>query len=137
MTKEERDELTVSDAMGIIRRDYYNDVSDMAEQIIEQAREWFKEDSLDSSDIHQYVHESIDGSQRVIYTVQAQQCLMVSDNDGAYLDDFGAEGIATDAGIKWSLLAYCAFEADILEHLSDEGFDLNDPAAYFTKDAAE
>ena len=102
---------------------YQDDVRDMAEQI----REWAKEnDYPDREQVLEYMHESIDGCGRVIYTWKAKMCMVYSKNDGAYFDNFGSEGAISDGGIEWSKLAYCAFEADVIEELDSDGFDVND-----------
>lgn len=70
-----------------------------------------------------YVHESVDGSARVIYTWKAKMAVIHSDNPDAYFDTFGEEGAVKDGTINWSALAYCAVEADVWEQLSAEGID--------------
>lgn len=112
------------------RSEYWNDVRDMAESISseidgqvkdgvtgESLREWLLE----------HIHESIDGCQRIIYTRQAQECLIYSDNDGAYIENFGTDGVVSDGCINWSALAFSAFEQDVIEQLDANGVDVNNP----------
>jgi hypothetical protein len=113
-----------------VRQDYYQDVRDTAESIKaelegqlkdkecgETLREWLLE----------HIHETIDGSSRVIYTQSAMLGLFASDNDGAYFDQFGEDGAVTDGCINWSALCFSAFEADVQKHLDAIGVDVNSP----------
>ena len=103
-------------------QEYRQDVADMAESIQDYAKE---QDYPDREDILEYLHESIDGCARVIYTASAKECVLFSRNDGAYFSEFGGDGASDGDGIKWSLLAYCAFRADVLDELDQRGFDVN------------
>ena len=92
-------------------QEYRKDVRDAAEGLEEDIKIRVK-DGEDAGDI---IHEYIDGHPRVIYTFQAKMCLVYSDNDTAYFDEFGSEGAIDDSGINWSGLAFFAFQADVLE----------------------
>jgi hypothetical protein len=85
----------------------------------ERCREWLLE----------WVHETLDGHQFVIYTAQAQAVVAISDNDGAYVENYGADGLVKDGSLNWSALAYAAMEADLMDYLSRcvDDFDVNDP----------
>ncbi len=84
-------------------------------------REWFL----------QSLNETIDAQGRVIYTFQAQLGLLVTEHSGAYVEEYGAEGIAEDGDINWSRLMYAAMERDVYEYLDREGYDVNDPESWF------
>ncbi|MGH7176488.1 MAG: hypothetical protein ACREJC_03820 [Tepidisphaeraceae bacterium] len=84
----------------------------------EQAREWLME----------WVDETIDGHQFVINTAQAQALLAISSNDGAYVENYGTDGVVRDGCLNWGALAYAAMEADLMEEMDClDGFDVNDP----------
>jgi hypothetical protein len=113
----------------LARKSYYENVGEYAESIKselmsrisegeegESLREWLIE----------HISETVDGSSQVIYTSNAQECVFVSDNSGAYIDDFGSDGIVEDGEINWSRLAYGAFERDIIEALATIDVDVND-----------
>ena len=105
-----------------IEAEYRDDVRDMAQQI----QDWAKDNDYPDCDrVMKYMHESLDGCGRVIYTQRAKECVMMSRNYDAYFTEFGGEGASDGDGIKWSLLAYCAFEADVIEELDSREFDLN------------
>ena len=133
MDRETRDNCA-RDALNIIRQDYFNDVRDIAAEVLEQAKTWHGEgqegeelrESLDS-----FLSETIDGCGRVICTSQARLGLLVSDSERAYANDFGPEGMVEDGDIQWSRLMFCALRQDVLKHLDTEGFDVNDPTAHF------
>lgn len=82
--------------------------------------------------LHDWLHETIDGCSRVIYTAQAMEGLHYSDNDGAYFDDFGAEGAVEDGAIQWSRLMYAAMERDVIETIGedDNGEDIINSDGY-------
>jgi hypothetical protein len=76
----------------------------------------------------EWIHETVDGHEFVIYTAKAQSVLAISANDGAYIENYGTEGVVCDGGLNWSGLAYAAMEADLFEALGDlDDFDVNDP----------
>ncbi len=94
------------------QREYLDDVRGTARGFVDDC----KSDNY-TGDINDALHELIDGSARVIYTWQAKMCVVWSDNDGAYFDEFGGEGASDSSGINWSALAYCAFMADVREEI--------------------
>jgi len=115
-------------------------VTEAAECLIEEAqdeyddgttgealREWFSE----------RVWETCDGHKWVIYTHHAKRIVCESDNADAYGLNYGTEGMIGEGDIAWSRLAYAALEADIYEELDRQGFDVNDPSAYFEALAEE
>ena len=123
------------------RGHYRQDVRETAESIISELSDQYK-NGVSGEPLREWllehIHETIDGSQRVIYTYLAQECLMESSNDNAYFEDFGTDGGAvTKDGINWSLLAYCAFEHDVIEGLERLGCDVNNPGAMFGDEAEE
>ena len=74
-------------------------------------------DITNAEEADQWLHETIDGHGRVIYTFRAMQCLVFSDNDGAYVEEFGSDGLTTDGCLNWSMLAFSAFRADVMESM--------------------
>ena len=121
-TERETAESLMDQAMTLMRRAYYGTIRDMAEDI----KKAIENDEISDSDaLRERIHEDCDGSQWVIYTFKAQQVCMASDNDGAYAEDFGDEGIVRDGSINWSALAYAAMERDIYEQLEAEGVNVN------------
>lgn len=101
----------IRDAIRPIEADYLADVRTMAEEIIRD----YREDR--TRDIGDLTHQSVDGSWWVTYTYAAQVVMLVSDNDGA-IEDYGTDGLVTDGAINWSLLAYCAMEADVRDTIN-------------------
>jgi hypothetical protein len=110
--------------------EYHQEIRDLAAEAVrearsgehgtgEQCREWLLE----------WVHETLDGHEFVIYTAKAQAVLAISNNDGAYVESYGAEGaLDRDGHVAWESMAYAAMEADLMDYLSRmDGFDVNDP----------
>lgn len=107
-------------AYSILRADYYRDVRGVAEDV---------KSSLDSGDItnweslREYLHETVDGMQRVIYTREAQEAVILSDNGEHMIEEYGTDGVIKDGSVDWSLLAYHAVHEDVMEHLIADGID--------------
>ena len=100
--------------------EYRNDCRELATSILEQCVEYNPEATSDElrEAVDEYLHESVDGHQSVIYTWRAQLVLAHSSNDDYAVTEFGAESITqASGGINWSALAYGAMFADVSEHL--------------------
>jgi len=141
MTRDER-ENTVRNAVSILQQDYYADVRGVTEDAVEHLREAYHDDGQRGEELREslltWLHETIDGHCRVIYTFEAQKGLLVSDNAGAYVEEFGEEGATSHGDLNWSALMYAAMERDVYEELHAMGLDPNDPESHFAeKEAAE
>src|SRR5512147_1548862 len=105
-----------------MRREYYEDVNNLASSIKEA---YERGEIADRDSLIDHIHETVDGCARVIYTASAQEALLVSCNDSAGIDNLGADGFDWSSGIPWSQLAYFAVEADVMDALRDDGLDVN------------
>src|SRR5687768_5759716 len=94
-------------AHRILRADYWRDVRSLADSVATDVRNG---DVADRDSLREAISTAVDGSARVIYTGQAIECLLYSDNDSAYWDSFGPDESADQP--SWSKWAYFAFEAD-------------------------
>ena len=90
-------------------KEYWDEVAELAETVTEEARD-------DEREIYEVLHETIDSHQFVIYTRQAQEVLAISPNDGAYIDNYGSQGMTENGALNWSALAFTAMEADVMAH---------------------
>lgn len=107
-----------------LRRTYYSEISDMAADYAERIKKGAFEDR---DAFFTDVHETLDGHEFVIYTFKAQCVCLVSDNEAAYVDNFGSEGLTKDGRINWEAIAYCAMEQDLFAELDNYlGVDIND-----------
>lgn len=114
----------LEEAQRVCRADYWQDVRDVADEFTKQ---WRDGEFEDREQAIEWLEQTVDGHGRVIMTYQAQECLLYSDNDGAYIDELGTDGVVKDGSINWSALACMAFKADILEHINQaEDIDVND-----------
>lgn len=116
----ERAERDYDAAMNTMRRNYWQSVRDYAESIRDdvlsgELSDW---ESVDSR-----LWEDCDGSAWIIYTFQAQQVLLLSDNDSIGVDELGADGFDWSNGVPYSQLAFFALRADISEQLDAIGID--------------
>lgn len=105
-------EVTLDDVTAILNRWYYSEVESIADEAI-------KEHPEDEEARGEWIHETCDGHNYVIYTYKAQLVLAVSENSDAYGDEFGTEGIVCDDGsVNYSALAYMALRRDVEEAVS-------------------
>lgn len=131
---------TREDGERILRADYWEDVRDTAESIKAELADRIK-DGERGEPLREWpldhIHETVDGSRRVFITGLAIECLLFSDNDGAYIEEFGTDGVVSDGSINWSALAYAAFERDVIAQLEALDVDVNDPDPYEEEDEGE
>lgn len=111
-------------ARSILRADYYRDVRGIADSVADAIK---CGEVTDREGLFDRIAEECDSSGRVIYTALAQDAIRYSDNDSAYADNFGSEGIVVNGDIQWSRLAFAALERDVVEQLDAEGIDVNNP----------
>ena len=113
------------------RSDYYAYVQNMAQELWDSALEVFTCESFpgediewpDASDVRctvdaQALSERVDGSYWVIYTHAARACLMYSDNDELYFEEYGPIEVASWASL-FCAAAYMALMADVQEELTN------------------
>ena len=91
------------------------------EAIVEEAREAEEE----GGDVEEFIHESVDGSEWIIYTHKAMKVLQYSDNDNALFDEVGVEGLK---GVRSfsdvvTRLAYFAMVQDVYDRLNVKDYD--------------
>ena len=119
----------------IMQRRYHDDVRGVADEFRQMARDG---DFADEDEATTWLHETIDSHRRVIITALAQECLALSKNDDAYIDEHGSlEGAASESGINWSVLAYYTFEVDIKEQLDAYDVDPSDSDTWAEDDDEE
>lgn len=109
-TEEEHD-----DAMRVLRKEYYEGVRGLAEEVSNLV----KNEGMDESDA---LHQTVDGSYWVIYTHANFQVLMCSDHHDAYSEDFGEPPVSGDS-INWAALAYAAMARDVSEQVGAGGVE--------------
>jgi hypothetical protein len=112
---------TVQEAYNILEEDYRKDVSGVASDLVESWRSGEYDGDRDA--FYQSIDESVEGTQRVIYTFQAQLGLAFSGNDEAMFEELGESSME---GAEWSKLMFWALRADVIEHLQHQGIDVND-----------
>lgn len=95
-------ENQVKEAVSVIQRDYYADVQgvvDELEGLVKRGGISTREQADD------WIHKTIDGHGRVIYTWQAKLGLLASENEDAYEDQTGETGADTSARMYWAMRA--------------------------------
>lgn len=104
---------TFSDVMDAARRWYYSEIRSIADEAIKECLERHADDSTDDrrEALTEWVDETTEGHEFVIYTAQAGMVLAASDNDGAYEDATGEDGGTVEAR------ACMAMRADVWDML--------------------
>jgi hypothetical protein len=113
-------EMDVPAAQAVLERDYHEDVAGVARELKRQIDD---REIANVDDLRDALHQAVDGTQRVMYTHQAQIGLAFSKNDDEYFEEFGREW--PEHG--WSALMFVAMERDVTEQLERLGVDVNDP----------
>lgn len=116
---EVRENQTVQAAHGILERNYRADVVSCADSIRDSIQ---NEEIEDFEALDQFIHETIDGASRVIYTEQARDACIYSDNEAAWQEVHDEVPVSGDK-VDWSIMAFYCFRADVLEELGDIASD--------------
>lgn len=119
----ETPEQSIESALGFIRADYYSEVRAMADDLVSRVK---SRDIEDRDAFLDAMHQDIDGHERIIYTFKARLVCLVSENESAYVDNYGADGLVKNGAIQWEVIAYAAMEADVFRALDALDFDVND-----------
>ena len=105
-------------------KEYHDDVQTIAEDALDQLRVDHKDDladesiDLDDLDASDMLHESVDSSQWIIYTYQAELVVTrYSSNKDLYCEHVQPEDFAH--GIPWGIMAYHAMLEDVNSVYSD------------------
>jgi hypothetical protein len=109
------------DAMRVLRAEYYQSVRGIADEM----RDAIKSGEITSDEeLHDRVHQTIDGSYWVIYTHANFQVLMCSDHHDAYSEDFG-EPPLSGSDINWAALAFAALQRDVDDQMQAEDISVD------------
>ena len=88
--------------------EYWREVASLAETITAEA-------AADGDDLHDRLHETIDGHEWVIYTYRNHEVLRFSENDEYALVEGLYEPQAGEP-LNWAAMAYGALYADVMSH---------------------
>lgn len=102
-------EADVKAALDVLRQDYWQDIRGTGDSIIKEVKDG---DITSRDEFEERLRQDIDGSSRVIYTLENQLTLICSDEADAYVEDFGEDGLVKDGAINWPGLAFAAFMAE-------------------------
>lgn len=91
-------------------REYVEMYEDQREQSIKmfmEQEELDDEDDVDECAVDEYMyewlHETLDGCEEVIYTTRSKAVLLASTNEDAYVDEFGEAPKSVHAAAFWAL----------------------------------
>lgn len=99
--------------------DYWKEVSEVAQSILDELEIQSSDDYEDKRDeISDYLFETVDGHQWIIYTFYNKEILRHTNNESYSEDNFGTEGYADKSYDEIGLqIAFWAFYADIQDNL--------------------
>lgn len=109
--------------------EYRSGVKAIVDSVIERVR-----DGEDPSDV---LHEEVDGSYWVIYTHAAIAVLAHSRNDDEVFEQMGSDALTgcNSMAEVYTIAAFYAMRADVVEELRDGGYDVSDPDTFTPDDA--
>ena len=97
--------------LAFTEQEYWREVQAIAESAHEEAKEH-------GGGLGDYLHETIDGHQFVIYTHKARAVLLHSPNENAIFEEMGDQVAGSMEGL-YSMAAYWAMLADVQSVLAD------------------
>lgn len=120
-------EQALVDLEKLIRSNYYDTVVTEAQSIIKDIQDGHIEDDEQLSEA---LNNVAGESYWTCNNAAAKATVLVSDNNGDSIEQFGSDGLVEHSELHWLRLAYGAFRQDIVNELEKEGVDLNDPVAF-------
>ena len=110
-------EMTFAQAYHALERWYWTVVREYAASYAEEREAAVKrvmkqedleeEDDVDQYDVDEYMyewlHETLDGCEEVIYTARAKAVLLASSNEDAYLEEIGEVAETVNVAAMWAL----------------------------------
>lgn len=109
---------SMTDAVDILRAIYWREVRALGDELRDEVRTG---EVTRPEQLHDRLHEAVDGHEYVVYTWRAQAVLLCSPNANAYVEECGTAGLTAGATVCWSTLAYFALRADVQEELARAG----------------
>lgn len=91
--------------------DYWRAVRSLAEFVANSVRE--------GRELDEALHETVDGSQWVIYTRRNFDVLRYCSNHDAYTDETGEPPTTDGKEVNWAALAYCALLEDVRDAIPE------------------
>ena len=118
-------EMTFAQAYDALEQWYFHVVREYVEmyaserdsfiEITVEAEELDDEDDVDDDVVNEHMdewlHETLDGSEEVIYTARSKAVLLASNNEDLYAEEFGEAPTGVHAQAFW------AMRADIMERV--------------------
>lgn len=105
----------------ITRKDYFDEIRAVRDNALEEYKEYGR-DTDPNEWVSDWLHQTIDGHEWVIYNWYHTQILTWSDNEDAVFDVMG-EVTGTDASSVLTPMAFFAMEADVRDHLEMDEFE--------------
>jgi hypothetical protein len=107
----------------IMREDYEGDIGVIADGVEAEAKRMVEKDERDRGALERFLTESVDGSSRVLNSLEAQEGLASSSHSDAYFDE--SEEPLDEP--NWMALMYAALHADVIEELEGRGIEMDRP----------
>ncbi len=125
---ETKDEKLIEQGKSALRRAYYESVKSFAADIIREAKERYPDEDQEDErreSVGEQIHETADGSSWVIYTHQALDVLVASENWLA-IEDAGFGGEYSDEELTKfiTVAAFHALSEDLTEEIQRQDSDI-------------
>lgn len=99
---EEETPISVDEALRVLNHDYWDDVRGIVDDLAQAIRDG---EITDSESFQEYLDQTTDGHQRVIYTHQARLGLCFTNNADAYEEEIGEKPPTVEAQMLMALRA--------------------------------
>ena len=92
----------IDDALRVLRADYWDEVRGIADDVERAVKNG---EIASQDDLYEYVSQSVDGQQRVIYTQQARLGLCFTDHVDSYEEETGEKPPTVEAQMFWAMVS--------------------------------
>jgi len=95
----------------ISSREYWDEVDSLAREALTEEHS--------GANLGDWLWESIDSHQWVIYTYMSQCIIRHSQNENYSAENFGPETVSTKDGIKWEAVAFGCLYGDVMDRIHE------------------
>lgn len=113
-------EVSVDEALRVLNHDYWDDVRDIVDDLARAIRDG---EITDDESFQEYLDETTDGHERVIYAHQSRLGLCFTNNADAYEEEFGEKPPSVEAqmlmSLRWDVMAKTGTYEEFCEELEE------------------
>ena len=109
------------------RKEYWDEIRSIRDSLKEEWKDERADYAYDGNEwLHERLHQDIDGHQWIIYNAYNLDVLRFTDNEDAYIDNFGEWPADSDLSRIHTLAAFEAMRTDVQDGLDMDDFEDDD-----------